>query len=61
MPVVQILMWEGRTTDQKRKLAEEFTKAFESVAGVSPTSLHIIFQDIAKSDWAYAGKLASDD
>lgn len=61
MPVVQIYMWKGRTVEQKRKLTEEITKAFESVAGVAPTSLHIIFQDIEKNDWAYAGKLASDD
>ena len=60
MPVVNIYMWKGRTIEQKRKLAAEITKVFESVAGVSPQFLNIIFHDVDKSDWANAGKLASD-
>ena len=60
MPVVNILMWSGRTEEQKRKLAQEITKVFESTIGVPPSALHIIFQDIKKNDWALAGKLCSD-
>jgi len=53
-------MWAGRTEEQKRKLAEGITNVFKSAAGVPPEALHIIFQDIQKSDWAVAGKLCSD-
>ena len=60
MPVVNIYMWAGRTEEQKRKLAEGITNVFKSAAGVPPEALHIIFQDIQKSDWAVAGKLCSD-
>ncbi len=60
MPVVNIYMWSGRTIEQKRKLAEGITKVFESAAGVPPSALHIIFQDIPKNDWAITGKLCSD-
>jgi len=60
MPVVNIYMWSGRTEEQKRKLVEGITNVFKSAAGVPPEALHIIFQDIQKSDWAIAGKLCSD-
>ncbi len=60
MPVVNIYMWEGRTSEQKRKLVEGITEVFKSAAAVPPEALHIIFQDISKSDWAIAGKLCSD-
>lgn len=60
MPVVNVYMWSGRTEEQKRKLAEGITKVFQSVAGVPPEAMHVIFQDIDKSDWSIAGKLCSD-
>ena len=53
-------MWSGRTSDQKKRLAEEITKAFQDIAGVPPEALHILFQDIDKSDWAIAGRLCSE-
>ena len=60
MPVVNIYMWSGRTEEQKRKIAQGITQVFEAAAGVPPEALHIIFQDIEKSDWAIAGKLCSE-
>ena len=53
-------MWSGRTEEQKRKLAEGITELFQAVVGVPPEALHVIYQDISKSDWAIAGKLCSD-
>ena len=60
MPVVNVYMWSGRTEEQKRKLAQGITEVFQSAAGVPPEAMHIIFQDIQKSDWAIAGKLCSE-
>lgn len=60
MPVVNIYMWSGRTEEQKQKLAQGITEVFQTAAGVPPEAMHIIFQDISKSDWAIAGKLCSD-
>jgi 4-oxalocrotonate tautomerase len=60
MPVVNIYMWSGRTEEQKRKIVEGVTQVFQREAGIPPEALHIIFQDIAKNDWAIAGKLCSD-
>jgi len=59
MPVVIVEMWEGRTVEQKRQLAEGITEAFVKI-GVPPEALHIIMKDNPKHNWAIAGKLASD-
>ena len=60
MPVIRIEMFEGRSTDQKRACAEAVTKAWVDTCGGTPQSVTIIFADVAKSDWATAGRLASD-
>ncbi|WP_455393155.1 tautomerase family protein [[Eubacterium] cellulosolvens] len=60
MPVVNIYMWSGRSAEQKKMLAKGITEVFQSAAAVPPEALHIIFQDIEKSDWAIAGKLCSE-
>jgi len=60
MPLIRIDMFEGRTTDQKRACAEAVTKAWVDTCGGTPASVTIIFGDVAKSDWATAGRLASD-
>jgi 4-oxalocrotonate tautomerase len=58
MPVVQVEMWEGRTTKQKEKLIKGITRAFEEM-GVKPERLTIIIHDIPKSNWGMRGEQAS--
>lgn len=60
MPMIRIEMYEGRTIDQKRACAEAVTRAFIDTCGGVPEAVSIIFYDVAKSDWAAAGRLASD-
>ncbi|MFC2062381.1 2-hydroxymuconate tautomerase [Chloroflexota bacterium] len=60
MPVVIVEMWEGRTVEQKKKLAEGITSAFTQV-GVPAEALHIIIKDNPKHNWASGGKLASEE
>ena len=59
MPVVIVEMWEGRTVDQKKQLAEGITAAFTKV-GVPAEALQIIMRDVPKHNWATGGKLASE-
>jgi 4-oxalocrotonate tautomerase len=59
MPVVTVDMWEGRTVDEKRKLAKGITAAFVKI-GVPATAVNIILNDHPKSCWAQGGKLCSD-
>jgi 4-oxalocrotonate tautomerase len=52
-------MFPGRTDEQKERLAARITEAFVEEARGTPESVHVLFEEIAKSDWAVAGKLAS--
>ena len=61
MPIVRIEMWPGRTQAQKRELARAITEAVCNIAQTTPDATIVVFQDIAKEDWAQAGRLASED
>jgi len=53
-------MWPGRTHAQKQELARIITEAVVNIAHTTPEATIVIFQDVAKEDWAQAGVLASD-
>ena len=59
MPVVEIKWLKGRSKEQKAKLVNGLFKLFEE-NGVKKQDLHILFFDVEKSDWAAAGKMASE-
>jgi 4-oxalocrotonate tautomerase len=60
MPMINVQMYEGRTTEQRRKLAQELTDATCRALGCPPAAVQIILTDIKKENWADSGKLASD-
>ena len=60
MPIVNVLLWEGRDTEQKKRMAEEMTNCMVEIAKVPKDSVVITFQDFPKSDWAEGGVLASE-
>jgi len=60
MPIVRVEMWSGRTHAQKQELARVITEAIVNIAHTTPEATIVIFQDIAKEDWAQGGLLASD-
>lgn len=60
MPILNVLLWEGRSVEQKRALAERLTQDMVEIAKVPAQSVVITFSDFAKSDWAEGGALASD-
>jgi 4-oxalocrotonate tautomerase len=60
MPVVIVKLYEGRTIEQKRAAAKAITEVVVETLKTSAEATHIIFEDVKKSDWANAGKLASD-
>jgi 4-oxalocrotonate tautomerase len=61
MPIVRVEMWPGRTQAQKRELARAITEAVCNIAHTTPEATIVVFRDVAKDDWAQAGKLASED
>ncbi len=60
MPIVRIEMWTGRTHAQKAELARVITEAMVTIAHTTPEATVVIFDDIAKENWASSGVLASD-
>ena len=60
MPIVRISMWPGRTKEQKAELAKAITESIADIAKAPPEATIIVFEDVAKDDWAEAGVLASD-
>ena len=58
MPVVIVEMWEGRTEEQKERLIEGITKAFNEI-GVKAEWLNIIIHDVPKTNWGTHGEQAS--
>ncbi|MGI6344502.1 MAG: 4-oxalocrotonate tautomerase [Bacillota bacterium] len=60
MPIVQIELLEGRTTEQKRALAEKVTQAIVESVNCPPSAVSIIIRDMPRTNYARAGVLASD-
>ena len=60
MPIIRIEMWTGRTHAQKAELARVITEAMVTIAHTTPEATIVIFDDIAKENWATGGVLASD-
>lgn len=60
MPTIRVELFEGRSTEQKRQLAQALTDAVVSTLGGSADGVDILFFDIARHDWATGGVLWSD-
>jgi 4-oxalocrotonate tautomerase len=59
MPIVRVEMWSGRTESQKAELARVITEAVVAIAHTTPEVTTVIFEDVAKENWAIGGVLAS--
>jgi 4-oxalocrotonate tautomerase len=60
MPQVQITMLEGRTVEQKRRVAARITDALVEEAGASREAITISFVEVSKESYASAGVLIAD-
>lgn len=60
MPLVQITMLSGRTTEQKRKLAERITDVLMEEAGAARDAIIVTFQEVSKENYASGGVLVAD-
>ena len=60
MPHVQITLLEGRTEDQKRRVAEGVTRVLVDEAGATAEAVTVAFHEVPPTDFARAGKLISD-
>lgn len=55
MPVVRVSLYQGRSTKQKREIAEAITDALVRIAGSKREAVNVIFDNIAKDDWVIGG------
>ena len=60
MPIVKVELWTGRTQEQKAELARAITEAVVNIARTTPDETSVIFQDVARENWAKAGVMASE-
>ena len=60
MPLVQITMLQGRTADQKRKLAQRITDAMVEEAGARREAIVVTFVEVSKESYASGGVLMAD-
>jgi len=60
MPVITINQFEGRTVEQKRKLAKEITDSIVKIYEISADRVSITYFDVPKHNVAKAGKLIID-
>jgi 4-oxalocrotonate tautomerase len=60
MPHVQITWVEGRTAEQKRKIAERVTSVLIEDGKAKRENIHVSFQDVPATNYAEAGVLVVD-
>jgi len=60
MPMVQITMLEGRTTEQKRRIAQRITDAIVEEAGARRETVVVAFHEVSKESYASGGVLMVD-
>ncbi len=60
MPVVQITMLQGRTVEQKRKIAKRITDALVEEAGARREGIIVMFNEVSKESYASGGELMID-
>jgi 4-oxalocrotonate tautomerase len=60
MPLVQITMLQGRTAEQKRKIAKRVTDALVEEAGAKRQGIIVAFYEVSKESYASGGELMID-
>lgn len=61
MPIVLVNIKEGRTVDQKRRMAAEMTKVLSETMEVPQSSVRIIINEMANDNFAIGGTLVCDN
>ena len=60
MPLVQVTMLQGRTADQKRRIARRITDAMVEEAGAKREAIVVTFVELSKESYASGGVLMAD-
>jgi 4-oxalocrotonate tautomerase len=60
MPLIQITLLKGRTTEQKRKIAQRMTDVLVEEAKTAKEGVVVTFVDVDKDSYARGGELILD-
>ncbi len=60
MPFINVKVAGSLTKDQKKEIADKFSKVLYDVAGKKPSSTYIVFEEVDRENWAAGGKLLSE-
>ena len=60
MPLIQITLLKGRTTEQKRKIAQRMTDVLVEEAKTAKEGVVVTFFDVEKDSYARGGELMLD-
>ena len=60
MPLIQVTMLQGRTIDQKRKIATRITDTMVEEAGARREAIVVTFIEVSKESYASGGELMID-
>jgi len=60
MPLIQITMLQGRTADQKRKIAKRVTDVMVEEANAKREAIVVTFVEVSKESYASGGELMID-
>ena len=60
MPLIQVTMLQGRTADQKRKIAARITDTMVEEAGARREAIVVTFLEVSKESYASGGELMAD-
>ena len=59
MPLVQVTVWAGMSTENKKKIVEGITKVFDGI-GIPSQATTVVIIEAPRENWATAGKLHSE-
>lgn len=60
MPIIQITLLEGRSAEQKRKIASRMTDVLAEEAGTAREGVVVTFVEVSREDYARGGVLMAD-
>jgi 4-oxalocrotonate tautomerase len=60
MPVIQVTMSQGRTTEQKRELVQVLTREAARILKTKEDAIRILIYEVSKENWGNAGVLGLD-
>lgn len=60
MPVIEVKMWEGRNSLQKKKLIEGITEVTMDATGCEKEAVQVLIEEYKRENWGISGKQSSE-